>query len=120
VAVAETRQGIIVGIAQRREHGRAIACLGLVADALPLLQARGAAAEIEEVPASAGEAAALSCERHAAGTSTLIDLLDKQRAQNDANQSLSAAITELTGDFVAIQKALGLGWAFAVAGTATR
>jgi outer membrane protein TolC len=90
-------------------------------DALPRFRYRHiTVASLARAKASAGEAAALSCERHAAGTSTLIDLLDKQRAQNDANQSLSAATTELTGDFVTIQKALGLGWAFAVAGTATR
>ena len=50
-------------------------------------------------------------QRYKAGTTTLIDLLDTQRQQVAAEQSLSIAEAGLTGDFVAIQKALGLGWA---------
>jgi NodT family efflux transporter outer membrane factor (OMF) lipoprotein len=60
--------------------------------------------------AAADEAATLSRQRYAAGTTTLIDLLDTQRQQIEAEQSLSIAKAGLTGDFVAIQKALGLGW----------
>ncbi|MBU3079331.1 efflux transporter outer membrane subunit [Sphingomonas quercus] len=60
--------------------------------------------------ASADEAVRLSAERYKAGTTTLIDLLDAQRQQVAAAQSLSLAEAGLAGDFVAIQKALGLGW----------
>jgi outer membrane protein TolC len=52
----------------------------------------------------------LSQQRYRAGTTTLIDLLDTQRQQIAAQQNLSLAEAGLTGDFVAIQKALGLGW----------
>jgi NodT family efflux transporter outer membrane factor (OMF) lipoprotein len=68
-------------------------------------------ATLARAKASADEAAALSRQRYAAGTTTLIDLLDTQRQQIDAEQSLSIAQAGLIGDFVAIQKALGLGWA---------
>ena len=60
--------------------------------------------------AEADESVALSEQRYQAGTTTLIDLLDAQRQQVAADQSLSVAEAGLTGDFVAIQKALGLGW----------
>ncbi len=61
--------------------------------------------------AEADVSVALSEQRYKAGTTTLIDLLDTQRQQVAAEQSLSIAEAGLTGDFVAIQKALGLGWA---------
>ena len=60
--------------------------------------------------ASADEAVDLSAQRYRAGTITLIDMLDAQRQQIAAEQSLSVAEASLTGDFIAIQKALGLGW----------
>jgi outer membrane protein TolC len=40
----------------------------------------------------------------------LTDLLDTQRQQIAVRQNLSLAQAGLTQDFVAIQKALGLGW----------
>jgi NodT family efflux transporter outer membrane factor (OMF) lipoprotein len=68
-------------------------------------------ATLARAKAAADEAATLSRQRYAAGTATLIDLLDAERQQIEAEQSLSIAEAGLTGDFVAIQKALGLGWA---------
>ncbi|WP_420138117.1 efflux transporter outer membrane subunit [Sphingomonas sp.] len=59
---------------------------------------------------SADEAVALSLQRYRAGTTTLIDLLDTQRQQITVQQNLSLAQAGLTQDYVAIQKALGLGW----------
>ncbi|HET8613306.1 MAG TPA: efflux transporter outer membrane subunit [Sphingomonas sp.] len=59
---------------------------------------------------SADEAEALMEQRYKAGTATLIDLLDARRQQIAADQNLSVAEAGLTGDFIAIQKALGLGW----------
>jgi len=59
---------------------------------------------------SADEAEALMEQRYQAGAATLIDLLDARRQQIAADQSLSMAEAGLTGDFIAIQKALGLGW----------
>jgi len=67
-------------------------------------------ATLARAKASADRALDLSRQRYAAGTSTLIDLLDAERQQIEAEQSLSIAQAGLTGDFVAIQKALGLGW----------
>lgn len=61
--------------------------------------------------AEADLALQLSEQRYRAGTTTLIDLLDARRQQIAAEQNLSIAEAGLTGDFVAIQKALGLGWA---------
>jgi NodT family efflux transporter outer membrane factor (OMF) lipoprotein len=60
---------------------------------------------------SAETAADLSRQRHVAGTGTLIDLLDAERQALEAEQGLSTAEAGLTQDYVAIQKALGLGWA---------
>ncbi|WBO22853.1 efflux transporter outer membrane subunit [Sphingomonas abietis] len=67
-------------------------------------------ATLARAKASADAAADLSRQRYAAGTSTLIDLLDAQRQQIEAEQNLSIAQAGLISDFVAIQKALGLGW----------
>jgi NodT family efflux transporter outer membrane factor (OMF) lipoprotein len=71
---------------------------------------RGTVATLARAEASAEEVVALSRQRYAAGTLTLIDLLDAQRQQLEAAQNLSIAEAGLTGDFVTIQKALGLGW----------
>ena len=68
-------------------------------------------ATLARAKASADRSLLLSRQRYAAGTTTLIDLLDTERQQIEAEQSLSIAQAGLTGDFVAIQKALGLGWA---------
>jgi len=59
---------------------------------------------------SADATATLSHQRYVAGTTTMIDWLDAQRRQIAAEQDLSTAEVALTGDFVAIEKALGLGW----------
>lgn len=67
-------------------------------------------ATLARAKAEADEALALSEQRYKAGTSTLIDLLDARRQQIAADQNLSQAEAGLSGDFVAIQKALGLGW----------
>ncbi len=67
-------------------------------------------ATLARAKASADEAAALSAQRYQAGTTTLIDLLDTRRQQIAADQSLSQGEAALTGDFISIQKALGLGW----------
>lgn len=60
--------------------------------------------------ASADRAAALQQQRYAAGTATLIDTLDAERQRLSAEQSLAQATAAMTSDFIALQKALGLGW----------
>jgi NodT family efflux transporter outer membrane factor (OMF) lipoprotein len=67
-------------------------------------------ATLARAKAEADEAEQLSEMRYKAGTTTLIDLLDARRQQIQAEQALSQAEAGLTGDFVAIQKALGFGW----------
>ncbi len=60
--------------------------------------------------ASADRAADLMQQRFRAGTATLIDTLDAERQRVAADQNLSSGTAGLTGDFIALQKALGLGW----------
>lgn len=60
--------------------------------------------------AVAARAAKLMRERQRGGTATLIDVLDAERQQINAEQSLAQAEAALTGDYVSLHKALGLGW----------
>lgn len=71
---------------------------------------RVAVAARARAKSAADEAARLAAERYRAGTTTLIDVLDTQRQQIAADQTLSMAQAGLTSDYIAIQKALGLGW----------
>jgi NodT family efflux transporter outer membrane factor (OMF) lipoprotein len=59
---------------------------------------------------SAATAAALNRQRFEAGTSSLIDQLDIERQDLSAAIAVSQAKAQLTVDYIAIQKALGLGW----------
>ncbi|TFW19968.1 TolC family protein, partial [Duganella callida] len=67
-------------------------------------------ATVARAKASADRAAALTAARQKAGTASLIDVLDTERQQLGAEQNLAQAQAELTSDFIALQKALGLGW----------
>jgi outer membrane protein TolC len=97
--------------AQAKYRSAVLAALKDAEDSLSRFRYRRmTVATLARAGAAADEAAALSRQRYAAGTTTLIDLLDAQRQQIEAEQSLSIAKAGLTGDFVAIQKALGLGW----------
>jgi NodT family efflux transporter outer membrane factor (OMF) lipoprotein len=58
----------------------------------------------------ADRAAFLMGARQRAGTASVIDVLDAERQQISAEQNLAQAQAALTGDFVALHKALGLGW----------
>jgi len=60
--------------------------------------------------ASAGRAAALMAQRRQAGAASQIDLLDVQRQQLSAQDGLAQAQLQLLVRYVALQKALGLGW----------
>ena len=75
-------------------------------------------AGLERVLASADHAAALTRERYVGGTATLIDTLDTERQRVQAEQALAQAQAELTQDFIALQKSLGLGWQAATLETA--
>ncbi|MBP0596537.1 efflux transporter outer membrane subunit [Herbaspirillum sp. LeCh32-8] len=67
-------------------------------------------ATVARTKASADRALALAQQRYAAGTGTLIEVLDTTRQQLSAQQNLLQAEANLTRSFVGIQKALGLGW----------
>ncbi len=90
------------------------AVLGALRDAEDALSRFGhrreTVASLMRSKASADRAATLMQQRFQAGTATLIDTLDAERSRVAADQNLSAGIAGLTGDFVALQKALGLGW----------
>lgn len=67
-------------------------------------------ASAERTLATADRTTALMRQRFAAGTGSRIQLLDAQRQSLSAAQALSQANGAMTADFVALQKALGLGW----------
>jgi NodT family efflux transporter outer membrane factor (OMF) lipoprotein len=71
---------------------------------------RESLAALAKVKASADRAAELMDQRYRAGTATLIDSLDAERQRVAAQQNLAAATAGLSNDFIALQKALGLGW----------
>jgi NodT family efflux transporter outer membrane factor (OMF) lipoprotein len=60
--------------------------------------------------ASSARALELTQQRNRAGTASLIDVLDVERQHVRNEQDLAQARAALTSDFVALQKALGLGW----------
>ncbi len=60
--------------------------------------------------ASNDRAADLIAQRYRGGTASLIDLLDAQRRQIEARQSLAQGQAQLTIAYIALQKSLGLGW----------
>ena len=59
---------------------------------------------------SAQNAAVLNRQRFQAGTSSLIDQLDIERQELTAQIAVAQARAQLTIDYIAVQKALGLGW----------
>jgi outer membrane protein, multidrug efflux system len=71
---------------------------------------REAVLALERVKASADRAAHLTDLRFQGGTATTVDLLDAERSRVEAETSLEEAQVQLTEDFVALQKSLGLGW----------
>ena len=95
------------------------AVLGALRDAEDALARYGARrqtlASLVRAKASADRASALMDQRFRAGTATLIDTLDVERQRVAAEQQLSVATAGLTTDYVALQKALGLGWSAAEA-----
>jgi len=65
---------------------------------------------LAQTKASAERAAVLMQQRYRAGTATLIDSLDAERQRVSAEQNLAVGTAQLSNDYVALQKALGLGW----------
>ena len=97
--------------AEAQYRGAVLTALRDAEDALSRFgHRRETVASLMRSKASADRAAALMQQRFQAGTATLIDSLDAERSRVAAEQNLSAGIAGLTSDFVALQKALGLGW----------
>lgn len=59
---------------------------------------------------SATRAARLNAQRVEAGTSTLVDQLDVERQRVSAAIAVEQGRAQLTGNYIAVQKSLGLGW----------
>jgi NodT family efflux transporter outer membrane factor (OMF) lipoprotein len=74
---------------------------------------RDAVVSLARVQASADRAAALTNLRIAGGTATTLDALDAERHRVDAQSGLEQAQAQLSQDYVALQKSLGLGWSSA-------
>jgi NodT family efflux transporter outer membrane factor (OMF) lipoprotein len=97
--------------AEARYHATVLAALRDAEDALARFrQRRVTVATLARAVNIAGRAADLTRERQRAGTATAMDLLDAERTRIGAEQRLASAETALTVDFVALHKALGLGW----------
>jgi len=71
---------------------------------------RQAVANAARSKAAADTTALLMRQRFEAGTATRIELLDAERQKIAADQSLIQAKAQMTTDFIALEKALGLGW----------
>lgn len=71
---------------------------------------RQAVANAARSKASADTTATLTRQRFEAGTATRIEMLDADRQKISADQALIQAKAQMTTDFIALEKALGLGW----------
>ena len=71
---------------------------------------RESVARLQTIEASADRSSTLMHQRYEAGASSLIDLLDVERSQFNAQQNLVQGNADLIKDFVSLQKSLGLGW----------
>ncbi|MFN3676950.1 MAG: efflux transporter outer membrane subunit [Sphingomonas pseudosanguinis] len=97
--------------AEAQYRGAVLSALRDAEDSLARFRARrNTVATLARAKASADRSAALMQQRYRAGAATLIDTLDAERQRVSAQQSLSQAVAGLTNDYVALQKALGLGW----------
>jgi NodT family efflux transporter outer membrane factor (OMF) lipoprotein len=67
-------------------------------------------AGLQQVYDSANRAAGLARQRYQAGTIALTDVLDTERQRYQAEEALAQGEGEMTADYVALQKSLGLGW----------
>jgi NodT family efflux transporter outer membrane factor (OMF) lipoprotein len=76
--------------------------------------------QLVQAQATATRATALNRQRVAAGTTTLIDQLDVERQQLSATSAVTQARAQLTQSYIAVNKALGLGWTDPVSADAGR
>lgn len=66
--------------------------------------------QLSQAEATAARSAALNKLRVQAGTSTVIDQLDIERQRLSATIAVAQAKAQLTDSYIAVHKALGLGW----------
>jgi multidrug efflux system outer membrane protein len=74
-------------------------------------QQRDAVTDLGLARASAEESYRLTELRFRGGTAATTDVLDADTRRNQADLSYQQALAQLTQDYVALQKSLGLGWA---------
>jgi NodT family efflux transporter outer membrane factor (OMF) lipoprotein len=74
-------------------------------------QQRDAVADLGLARASAEESYRLTELRFRGGTAATTDVLDADTRRNQADLSYQQGLAQLTQDYVALQKSLGLGWA---------
>lgn len=92
-------------------RGTVLGALRDVEDALSAFRAsRENVASLARAEASAAKVEELERQRFELGAAGKSALLDAQLAHNSARQALGRARAQLTMNFVALQKALGLGW----------
>ncbi|SEM71224.1 efflux transporter, outer membrane factor (OMF) lipoprotein, NodT family [Sphingomonas gellani] len=72
--------------------------------------------QLSQAEATATRSATLNAQRVAAGTSSTIDQIDIERQRLSAAMSVAQARAQLTNSYIAVQKALGLGWTEPAAG----
>jgi NodT family efflux transporter outer membrane factor (OMF) lipoprotein len=73
-------------------------------------QQRNSVGDYAKIRASAERAYALTQVRLRAGTASTSDLLDADQKRLQAQMNYQQALAQLSQDFVAMQKSLGLGW----------
>lgn len=97
--------------AEARYHEVVLAALRDAEDALSRFgHRRRSLIALAHVRSSAARAATLMQQRYQSGTATLIDALDAERQRVSAEQNITNATAALANDYVALHKALGLGW----------
>ncbi|AKH42612.1 NodT family efflux transporter outer membrane factor (OMF) lipoprotein [Altererythrobacter atlanticus] len=107
VGQAEARQDA----AEAQYRSTVLGALRDVEDALSSFRyRRQAVAELARAEASAARIVDHARQRYELGAASRRELLDTELAHNAATSQLSAARAALTLDFIAIEKALGLGW----------
>jgi NodT family efflux transporter outer membrane factor (OMF) lipoprotein len=97
-AAAQYRQAVLTAL---RDSEDALARFGA---------SRQSVASAARSSASAERTAALMREKFAGGTATRLQMLDAERQAIAAAQTQAQATATMTADFIALQKALGLGW----------
>jgi outer membrane protein TolC len=65
---------------------------------------------LEDALTVSRRSAQLASDRYQGGTASSLDALDAERQRLEAEQSLEQAQAQLSNDYIALQKSLGLGW----------